>query len=177
MSEWPEDVERVSAFLREAGAEARIEEFPDGTSTAVEAAEAIGCGVDQIVKSLVLVCDGLPVVALVAGGLRGDPAKIARAAGADSGRIATRDEVTAATGFPAGGVAPFPLEKVETVLIDRTLLRHPRVWAGAGSHKHIVGLSPAELVRLSRARPMDVVEDGPYHFAVDSGAATQPKER
>ncbi len=63
VADWPEPVERVSSFLREAGAEARIHEFPAGTPTAVDAAEAAGCGVDQIVKSLVLICDDRPVVA------------------------------------------------------------------------------------------------------------------
>ena len=156
---WPEPVERVSSFLREAGAEARIEEFSQGTPTAADAAEAVGCGLDQIVKSLVLVCDGRPVVALVPGDRRGDPGKVARAAGAEAARIAKADEVEQATGFAPGAVAPFPLPQVETVLMDRSLLRHPVVWAGAGSPKHMVGLAPAELVRLARARPLDLVKD------------------
>jgi prolyl-tRNA editing enzyme YbaK/EbsC (Cys-tRNA(Pro) deacylase) len=154
-------VQRVSSYLRDAGADARIEEFEAGTPTAAEAAEAVGCGLDQIVKSLVLLCDGKPVVALGPGDRRGDPEKIARAAGAETARIAKPDEVERATGFTPGAVAPFPLPGVQTVLIDRTLLRHPVVWAGAGSPRHIVGLAPIELGRLARALPTDVVTD--YH--------------
>jgi prolyl-tRNA editing enzyme YbaK/EbsC (Cys-tRNA(Pro) deacylase) len=154
-------VQRVSSYLRDAGADARIEEFEAGTPTAAEAAAAVGCGLDQIVKSLVLLCDGKPVVALVPGDRRGDPEKIARAAGAETARIAKPDEVERATGFTPGAVAPFPLPGVQTVLIDRTLLRHPVVWAGAGSPRHIVGLAPIELGRLARALPTDVVTD--YH--------------
>ncbi len=56
----PEPVERVSSFLRQAGAEARIEEFDEGTPTAADAAAAAGCGLDQIVKTLVLICRGPP---------------------------------------------------------------------------------------------------------------------
>jgi len=156
---WPEPVERVSSFLREAGAEARIEEFADGTPTAEDAAAAVGCGLDQIVKSLVLLCDSRAVVALVPGDRRGDPAKVARAAGTEAARIASPDEVREITGFAPGAVAPFPLPRVETVLIDRTLLKHPVVWAGAGSTRHLVGLAPAELGRLARARPMDLVQE------------------
>ena len=158
VSRWPEPVERVSAFMREAGAEARIEEFPDGTHTAADAAAAVGCGVDQIVKSLVFLCDGAPVLALVPGDRRGDAQKVAAAFGASSARIATRDEVEAATGFPPGAVAPFPLPKVGTIYLDPLLLRHARVWAGAGSEKHVVGLAPGELARLSRAQTVDVVQ-------------------
>jgi prolyl-tRNA editing enzyme YbaK/EbsC (Cys-tRNA(Pro) deacylase) len=158
VSPWPEPVERVSSFMREAGAEARIEEFPDGTHTAADAAAAVGCGVDQIVKSLVFVCDGVPVVALVPGDRRGDSGKVAAACGASSARIATRDEVEAATGFPPGAVAPFPLPKVSTIYLDPLLLGHPRVWAGAGSEKHVVGVAPSELARLARAQTADVVQ-------------------
>jgi prolyl-tRNA editing enzyme YbaK/EbsC (Cys-tRNA(Pro) deacylase) len=152
----------VSSFLREAGAEARIEEFSDGTPTARDAAAAVGCGLDQIVKSLVLLCDGRPVVALVPGDRRGDPAKVARAALAETARIASPAEVEQATGFAPGAVAPFPLPGIETVLMERDLLRHPVVWVGAGSPRHMIGLSPAELVRLTRAQPMDVVSEPPY---------------
>jgi Cys-tRNA(Pro) deacylase len=155
----------VSSFLREAGAEARIEEFSDGTPTASEAATAVGCSLDQIVKSLVLLCDGRVVVALVPGDRRCDLEKVARAVGTESARVARSAEVLEATGFDPGGVAPFPLPNVETVLMERTLLRHPRVWVGAGSQRHLVGLAPAELARLARARPMDVVTEGAYDFA------------
>ena len=167
MSAWPEPVERVSFFLREAGAEARIEEFAEGTPTAADAAAAAGCELAQIVKSLVLVCDGRPVVALVPGDRRVDPAKVARATGASEARIATPEEVKRATGVAPGAVAPFGLGAVETVLLDRTLLGHSVVWAGAGSPRHIVGLAPTELGRLARARPVDVVQDHPYDFAGD----------
>jgi Cys-tRNA(Pro) deacylase len=155
---WPEPVERVSSFMREAGAEARIEEFPEGTSTAADAATALGCGVDQIVKSLVFVCDGVAVVALVPGNRRGDTNKVARVVGAKKARVASAKEVVSATGFPPGGVAPFPLPKVHAVYLDRLLLRHARVWAGAGSEKHVVGLAPAELARLARAESADLVQ-------------------
>jgi prolyl-tRNA editing enzyme YbaK/EbsC (Cys-tRNA(Pro) deacylase) len=157
---WPEPVERVAAFLRAAGAEARLEEFPQGTPTADGAAKAIGCELSQIVKSLVFVCDGRSIVALIPGDRKADTAKVARAAGGTAARIASREEVEAATGFEVGAVAPFPLRTVEKVLIERTLLAHDVVWIGAGSPRHMAGLAPVELVRLSRAQPIDAVADG-----------------
>ena len=71
--------------------------------------------------------------------------------------MARAEEVVEATGFEPGGVAPFPLERIAVVLVERTLLRHPIVWAGAGSDRHVVALAPSELVRLTRARVEDVV--------------------
>ncbi len=151
-SAWPEPVERVSSFLRASGVESRIHEFPEGTPTAEAAAEAAGCELEQIVKSLVLVCDERPVVALVPGDRRCDPDKVARALEATSARVAKAQEVEDATGFPPGAVAPFPLPKVETVLMDPALYRHSLVWAGAGSDSHMLGIAPAELARLARAQ-------------------------
>jgi prolyl-tRNA editing enzyme YbaK/EbsC (Cys-tRNA(Pro) deacylase) len=167
---WPEPVERVSSFLRDTGAEARIEEFDEETPTAADAAAAVGCQLDQIVKSLVFLCDGRPAVALVPGDRRADATKVAAAAGADRARVASADEVEAATGFTPGAVAPFPLPRVDTVLLDRSLLAKQLLWVGGGSVRHLVGLSPSELSRLTKARPVDVVSEPTYH-------STEPKER
>ena len=158
-SRWPEPVERVAAFLRQAGAEARLEEFPEGTSTAEDAARAVGSHVADIVKTLVFLCDGEPVLVLVPGDRRADSAKIAAAAGAGKAKVAGREEVEAATGVAPGGVSPFLPGQARDVLIEQTLLGRGTVWVGAGSPSHIAGLAPAELVRLARARPLDVVED------------------
>jgi prolyl-tRNA editing enzyme YbaK/EbsC (Cys-tRNA(Pro) deacylase) len=155
---WPEEVERVAAYLRGSGAESRIEEFSEGTPTAEDAAKAVGCELGQIVKSLVFDCDGRSILVLVPGDRRADRGKIAKAAGCTKARIAGAEQVLEATGFEPGAVAPFPLVRVEGVYLDRSLLRHPVVWIGAGSTRHMASLSPTELLRLSRAQPMDAVD-------------------
>ncbi len=155
---WPEPVERVAAFLRETATEARLEEFPQGTPTAAEAAEAVGCELGRIVKSLVFDCDGRSVLVLVPGDRLADAAKVAAAAGTARARVAGSEQVEAATGFPPGAVSPFPARGVERVLIERTLLAHDRVWIGAGSERHMAGLAPADLVRLTGARAIDVIQ-------------------
>ena len=160
---WPEPVERVAQALREGGAEARVEELGEIAATAAEAARAVGCAPDQIVKSVVLVADERYVVALIPGDRRADTGKIARAAGARNARIASAREVEEATGFAPGAVAPFPLPRVERVLAEPTLLAQPVVWVGAGSPRHLASLAPAELVRLARAEPVDVVQEAAYH--------------
>jgi prolyl-tRNA editing enzyme YbaK/EbsC (Cys-tRNA(Pro) deacylase) len=157
MSKWPEAVERVAAFLRESAAEARIEEFAVETATAADAAEAVGCEVGEIVKSLVVLCDERPVLALVPGDRRGDTKKIARAVGGTHGRVAHSREVPALTGFAPGAVAPFPIRGIERVVIERTLLAHEEVWIGAGSTRHMAVLPTRELVRLTKAAPADII--------------------
>ena len=156
--EWPEPVERVAAVLRERGIDARLEEFVEATHTAREAARAVGCEPAQIVKSLVFVCDGLPILALLPGDRRADPNKVAAAAGAGYARAASADEVIAATGFEPGAVAPFPTPHVRQVLLDRQLLQHELVWAGAWSPRHVVGLAPVDIARVTHAVAADLAE-------------------
>jgi prolyl-tRNA editing enzyme YbaK/EbsC (Cys-tRNA(Pro) deacylase) len=162
---WPEPVERVAAYLREAGAEARIEELDAGTATAEDAAKAAGCTLEQIVKSIVVLCDGTPVLALVPGDRRVALDKVADAAGAGEARVARAAEVQEATGFAPGAVAPFPLPNVQLVVIDQSLFSRDTVWVGAGSPMHIAALNPGDLARLARARSMDAVQDSTYHSA------------
>lgn len=152
MERWPEPVARVAEVLKRAGIDARVEEFPEGTPTASAAAKAVGSSRAQIVKSLVFVCDGRPLLALVPGDRRADENKVAAAAGARYARVAKPDEVLAATGFEPGGVAPFPAPGISQVLMSEELLVHDRVWVGAGSERHMAGLSPADLLRLTNAR-------------------------
>jgi prolyl-tRNA editing enzyme YbaK/EbsC (Cys-tRNA(Pro) deacylase) len=65
-----------------------------------------------------------------------------------------------ATGYEVGGVAPLALPRVERVLVDQSLLSWKLVWAGAGSDRHMAGLSPSELVRLARAEAVDLCAEG-----------------
>jgi Cys-tRNA(Pro) deacylase len=159
VDEWPEPVQRVSAFLREAGAEARIEQLSTHTETAQAAADAIGCDLRAIVKSLVFDCDGRPVLVLVPGDRRADGAKVAALAGAARARPVPPERVEEITGFVPGAVAPFPQRRVERTLIDQSLLLEARVWVGAGSTNHMAGLPSSELVRLTRGRTVDVAAE------------------
>jgi prolyl-tRNA editing enzyme YbaK/EbsC (Cys-tRNA(Pro) deacylase) len=156
---WPDSVERVTAFLAATGAEVRVEEFPDGTRTAQDAADAVGCKLGEIVKSLLFDCDGRTVLALVPGDRRADTAKIAEAAGANSAKVASAERVRELTGVDPGAVSPVPPPAVDRVLIDRRLLLPETVWVGAGSPTHMANLTPAELLRLSRAEQLDLVDD------------------
>lgn len=157
---WPEPVQRVSAVLHSAAVDARIEQFDEGTPTARDAARAVGCDLAQIVKSLVLVCDGAYVLVLVPGDRRADERAVAELLGASEVRVAKADEVLHATGFEPGGVAPFPQRAVTQTLMDGSLLRHEVVWIGAGTPSHMAALAPSELARLAGARTFDLTTGG-----------------
>lgn len=132
-----------------AGLEIEVVEYPDGTRTAEDAAAAVGAPVATIVKSLVFLVDGEPVMALVSGDNRLDEARLLDAAGGREVARADAALVRTATGYPIGGVPPFAHTNRLPTFVDEDLLHHDVVWAAAGTPRHVFSLSPADLVVLS----------------------------
>ncbi len=145
-------LKRVRAALEAAGLEAGIVEMPGETRTAQQAAEAAGCALDQIAKSIVFrgADSGQPLLFLTAGGNRVDPARAAALAGEPLGR-ADADLVRAHTGFAIGGVAPVGHLNPMRTWMDPRLLDFAVVWAAAGTPRHIFPLDPAALQRIAGA--------------------------
>lgn len=143
-------IARVREHAARNGLDLEIRRYPAGTRTAEDAARAIGCDVAQIVKSLVFLAAGEPVVVLVSGADRVDEAKLGGA------RRATANEVRERTGYVVGGVPPFPHADGTTVMVDRGLLGHDVVWAAAGLPDAVFPIDPRALVRISGAREDDV---------------------
>jgi prolyl-tRNA editing enzyme YbaK/EbsC (Cys-tRNA(Pro) deacylase) len=157
------NVARVVAAAAKAGLAIQVERFPEGTRTAADAARAVGCDVAQIVKSLVFIADGHPVLALLSGADRLDPSRLAAAMGATVVRRADGDEVRAATGFAIGGVPPIGHAGSLIVLIDERLLSHAVVWAAAGLPDAVFSVSPKALQAATGARlaSLAVTDDAP----------------
>lgn len=147
-------LERAAA----AGIDVTPQRFPDGTRTAVDAAEAVGCEVDQIVKSLVFTADGEPVLVLTSGANRVDTARLAAALGADEVLKATADEVRDATGYAIGGTPPVCHDRTLMTLIDPHLLTLPVLWAAAGTPHDVFAISSDRLLEVTAARVEDVTE-------------------
>jgi prolyl-tRNA editing enzyme YbaK/EbsC (Cys-tRNA(Pro) deacylase) len=162
-----EDLPRAAAAVvtagRSLGLELDVREFPQGTRTAADAARAIGCRVDQIVKSLVFMADTDPVLVLTSGGNRVDVVKVGRCQDATAVRKADAEEVRAATGYAIGGTPPFGHARELPVLVDRNLTSFQEVWAAAGTPRHVFAITPADLLRATGGRVADVIvlEGGP----------------
>lgn len=144
--------DRVRAFLEAHGLAEGVVRFEQSTKTAQMAADAMGCELGQIVKTLVFVADGAPLVALVAGDRRGDSVAIAAEAGAASAKMADADTVRAATGYAIGGVSPFDLPEGLTVLVDDSLARFETVYPAAGTPDSMVRMSRSALMQTTGGR-------------------------
>ncbi len=136
-----------------AGLDVEVVEYPAETRTAVQAADAVGCKVDQIVKSMVFDADGELVLALTSGANQVDADRLAALAGVASCARADPNEVRSVTGFAIGGVAPIGhLNRIRT-WIDPHLLAFDEVWAAAGSPRHVFPVDPSTLASLTDAEP------------------------
>ncbi|MFN3842613.1 MAG: YbaK/EbsC family protein [Rehaibacterium terrae] len=146
----PKSARKVQAALEAAGLAAQVTELPQSARTAVDAANALGCTVAQIAKSLVFRCasDGSAVLVIASGPNRVDEGLIAARLGSAIGK-ADADFVRAATGFAIGGVPPLAHPAPLRTLIDADLLAFERVWAAAGTPNAVFPLDPRELVRIT----------------------------
>lgn len=153
--------ERAAAF-GERAAEAydldiAVEEFPEGTKTAEDAAAAIGCDVAQIASSIVLMAD-TPVVVVTSGANRVDTRKLATLRGVHEARMAEPEEVREATGYAIGGVPPFCHDGDPPVYLDETLTEFEVVWAAAGTPEAVFPISPEQIVEHADAEVVEVAE-------------------
>jgi prolyl-tRNA editing enzyme YbaK/EbsC (Cys-tRNA(Pro) deacylase) len=146
---------RFEAAAEAAGLDVEVVRFPQGTKTAADAARAVGCEIGQIVKSLVFMADGRPLVALTSGANRADTGRLAELLGAGEVRRATPEEARAATGFAIGGTPPFGYPAPVTQVMDRTLLEHLTVWAAAGTPDGVWEVDPGRLLEVTGARVED----------------------
>ncbi len=143
---------RVVAALKAAGVDTVPLEMPGETRTAVQAAEAAGCALDQIVKSILFkgAASGRLYLFLTAGGNQVDAGLAAALAGEPMGR-ADADEVRRVTGFAIGGVSPVGHLTPLPVWFDPRLLDFAVIWGAAGTPRHIFPIAPAELLRVTGA--------------------------
>lgn len=150
--------DRVMAALAAHGMAAEIVEFPQGTRSAADAALAIGTTVGQIVKSLVFLADGQPILVLASGRNRVDTAKLSRAVRATRVERADAERVRAATGFAIGGVPPVGHAEQLQTFIDEDLLGYEVVFASAGTPTAIFAIAPRDLARLTGGSTADLAQ-------------------
>jgi prolyl-tRNA editing enzyme YbaK/EbsC (Cys-tRNA(Pro) deacylase) len=154
-------VERVREALAACGLDPDlVRELPADTSTAEAAAEAVDAPVGSIVKSLIFLADGAPLLVLVAGDRRADVKRLRAALGLSKRRlrIARPHEVLEQTGFEVGGVAPLGHRAPLRTLIDRSLGRFEHLWAAAGSGHAVFPITYRRLVEITGGEVMDLGE-------------------
>jgi prolyl-tRNA editing enzyme YbaK/EbsC (Cys-tRNA(Pro) deacylase) len=142
--------QKVQAALAEQGFHGQVVQLPGSTRTAQEAADAIGCTVAQIVKSLVFksVDTGRPILVETSGINRVDERRVKELIG-EKVEKADADFVREKTGFTIGGIPPVGHTQPILTIIDEDLLQYEEIWAAAGTPHAVFPLTPGDLVRLT----------------------------
>jgi prolyl-tRNA editing enzyme YbaK/EbsC (Cys-tRNA(Pro) deacylase) len=139
--------------------EHRVIELEIPVKTAQQAADAVGCNVAQIAKSLIFISEtGKPVLVIASGINRVNETRIASIISESIAR-ATPDFVRSSTGFAIGGIPPVGHAVQPVVVIDQDLLEHQSIWAAAGHPNSLFELNPNDLERMTGGTVASIRED------------------
>jgi prolyl-tRNA editing enzyme YbaK/EbsC (Cys-tRNA(Pro) deacylase) len=155
--ELSESAQKVQDALQKLGMSLEVVELPASTRTAVEAAQATGCQVGQIVKSLIFRTRSSkrPILVLASGMNRVNEVRLAEAVGEPIEK-ADAEFVRQQTGFAIGGVPPVGLSQPIETYIDRDLLNFTEIWAAAGTPHAVFRLAPENLTRIAGDRVIQI---------------------
>ena len=160
MSSLSSTAQQVQNKLIEMGYSNQVIEMAESTRSAAEAAQAVGCSVGQIAKSIVFKAglSGKAVLVVTSGTNRVDEKKV-RALLGEPVKKADADFVRAQTGYAIGGVPPLGHAQPPIIFIDENLLKYDEIWAAAGTPFAVFKLTPAELVKMTSGQLANIFEE------------------
>jgi prolyl-tRNA editing enzyme YbaK/EbsC (Cys-tRNA(Pro) deacylase) len=153
-----ESAQKVQDALNRHGVTCQVMELPGSTRTAQEAAQAIGCRVEQIAKSLVFQgkTTNRPVLVVASGVNRVNEKKL-RDLLSEPVKKADAEFVREHTGFAIGGVPPAGLSKPLETFIDEDLFKYEEIWAAAGTPHAVFKLTAADLLRITQGKVVKIL--------------------
>jgi Cys-tRNA(Pro)/Cys-tRNA(Cys) deacylase len=143
----------VSA-LEAAGVAFTVHEFahrPGARDYGREAADALGVDHDQVFKTLVVIADGEPAVAIVPVSCQLSLRAVAGALGAKRAELCEPGRAERVTGYVVGGISPFGQRKRLTTVIDETCELYDTIFVSGGRRGLDLGVAPSDLVAVTAA--------------------------
>jgi prolyl-tRNA editing enzyme YbaK/EbsC (Cys-tRNA(Pro) deacylase) len=158
MDNEPLNAASLEAYMQAEGIQGKIVFLDTPTPTVEKAAEAVNAVPEQIVKSILFLVAGKPVLGLSCGLDLIDRRAVARHYGVSRKQVKLADAPTvlAITGYPVGTVPPFGHPQPIEALMDEKVLAQQVVYAGGGAHNALVKLSAADLPRVTQAVVLDL---------------------
>lgn len=154
----PEPVARVQRALADAGVTTAPVMMDQNTRTAQMAADAIGCPLGAIVKSIIFALGDDLALVMMSGDRRVDTRKLASRLGVERVKTADANTIKRRTGYVIGGVPPIGHDAISQAFLDESLLRFDEVWAAAGHQHAVFPIHPRELLRVTGATAVQVAE-------------------
>lgn len=141
----------VETVLREQGIPYRRVDVAEA-ARADQAARSLGVDPGAVVKSLLFLADGEPVLILVGGDRRVDPKRLRQALKARRVMIAPPERVTKETGYPPGAVPPVGHPRPLPTWIDEGLSAHTTVYVSGGAQDVMLAIPFSALLRATGGR-------------------------
>lgn len=135
------------------------EHDPAAPSYGLEAAEVLGLPAEQVFKTLFVEVDGRLAVGIVPVSCRLDLKAVAAAAGGKKATLADPALAERASGYVVGGISPLGQKRAHPTVLDDSALDHDKVYVSGGRRGLDIGLSPDDLVRLTRATLAPIARD------------------
>lgn len=119
--------------------------------------EKLGVEEHAVVKTLVMEDDDKkPLVVLMHGDRDVSTKNLARQIGKKRVEPCKPEVAERHSGYQVGGTSPFGLRKPMPVYVEKTILDLERIYINGGRRGFLVGIAPAELVRVVAAKPVEV---------------------
>jgi prolyl-tRNA editing enzyme YbaK/EbsC (Cys-tRNA(Pro) deacylase) len=159
----------LKAFMRQHGLQGEILSLDVPTPTVETAARAVGTQPEQIVKSILFLVEGQPVLAVTCGDHYVDRRAIASLYGVGRKRVrlASPEEVLRLAGYAVGSMPPFGHLQLIPTLIDPHVLENSTVYAGGGAENALVRLIPRQILEVTGARIVDLLEKADENRAAE----------
>jgi len=148
----------VRQFLTAHGLETRLHSFAESTENAYLAAQALGVELGQIVKSVIFLTDGEPVLVLMSGDMNVDTKKFKKLLGVRKVRMADAETVLQITGYPVGAVPPVAHRQAIDTYLDESLNRFAKIYPAGGTTSNMFATTFEELFSLSKAKVINVAK-------------------
>ncbi len=144
-------IELGRAYFRQFGMEERVLEFEVSSATVELAAQAVGCELQRIAKTLSFMVAEQSILIVAAGDAKVDNSKY-KAQFHTKAKMLTPEQAVELIGHAVGGVSPFGIKEGVEVYLDESLKRFETVFPACGSSNSAIELTIEELEKYSNAR-------------------------
>jgi len=151
--------EKLEAYLRKEGINARILTFKKHTMTVEDAERQLGISRERIIKSMLFVDEkGVPIVGIVTGDKKVSEEKLMEVYGAQKVKIARPSAVKSLTGYEVGALPPVGHKRTFRTFIDPKVMTFDKVYGGGGAINALLEINPQDIKRLTNAEAVDISE-------------------
>jgi Cys-tRNA(Pro) deacylase len=123
-------------------------------------ARALGVDEHAVIKTLIMEDERKrPLCVLMHGDRAVSTRNLARQLDAKSIAPCAPTVADRHSGYQVGGTSPFGLKRAMPVYLERSIAALPRIYINGGRRGYLVGLAPADLVRVLQPQLVDVAVD------------------